>query len=267
MKWIEMTRGEAKKRTAAWNSMPEATFDEMMRKWGNDIVTHVHDEDYLNLRTEIIDEWKRVNKEQNGNSRYAVDCHFAVSLYRILCQYGMSPRVASNDRIWMYLGIEIFPDITSARWGKYKIKHSDGSIDTFNVNESRYWKTVRRIYLKSLWWYVYLSYQDCGNPDDSLKNTLKCIESNSTDEIVQLVERAGSSGYRIDLYRAIMRKYATVPAFDGSQRQDGRYPKNRADLLRKVMKLNTARSSVLEPELTENGIDGYVKELFSYFGY
>ena len=72
---------------------------------------------------------------------------------------------------------------------------------------------------------------------------------NSTDTIVALVERCGRKGYRLDLYREIMKQK--------SENGIG------IDEFRKLMVLNSAKIKNINPSLTSRGIIGYVEELVS----
>ena len=100
-----------------------------------------------------------------------------------------------------------------------------------------------------LWWYIYLSWQG------SEKDTITVLKDNSTDEILQLVDRCGRGGYRVDLYRALMLQNSKLDPIDRRRRQ----------LFRKMMVLNTARVQVIEPELTVGGNIGYAESLSKYF--
>jgi hypothetical protein len=86
--------------------------------------------------------------------------------------------------------------------------------------------------------------------------TFKILKENTTDEIVQMVERSGKFGYRIDVSRAIMKYYGEM---------EKQKKKDHPGIFRKVMKLNTARTRVIEPSLMDGGETAYVKELFEYF--
>ena len=74
----------------------------------------------------------------------------------------------------------------------------------------------------------------------------------TTDTIEALVERPGSEGYNVKLCRKIVEYYSRA-SYMGSM----------SELFRSVMKLNTARTMVMEPALCEDGIDGYVRALFT----
>ncbi|MNE66208.1 hypothetical protein D3C80_1617430 [compost metagenome] len=70
----------------------------------------------------------------------------------------------------------------------------------------------------------------------------------STDDVVQIVERPGRSGFRVELYREMVRAAAARPI---GQRK-----------IRQLMKLNTATSLMVEPVGFEGGVRSYVKSLY-----
>src|SRR5699024_11798367 len=100
----------------------------------------------------------------------------------------------------------------------------------------------RRIWLKTIWWYIHLSWYK------NKSETYDILKDNSTDTILQLVERP-SLGYYIDLYREIMYQYYKTGNSD-------------RDLFRRVLKLNTARIVSTSPELLDGGLVIYVAKLF-----
>lgn len=156
---------------------------------------------------------------------------------------GLLPSNAADDDIWRYIQMRVVPDLVFHRWQHCE---DEGADDSERIKADSFWKDPRRIWMKSRWWYIHLSIQD-----NSLDETKKILIKNSMDEISQLVERPGS-GYRVDLCRAIMKRYASSPKKDRL-------------LLRKVMKLNTVKCSTMEPLLFKSGIENYVEELFAYF--
>lgn len=201
------------------------------------------DNKFMNLRMELEEIEVDVKRELNAKEQYSsistydFDLLFGIKMYELFSKkYYISERQASQDGVWISLSMEIIPDIVYRRWNGF--------------NESRYYKESRRIWLKTLWWYIHLSWQG------DLDSTFEILKDNTTDDLVQLVERSGSKGYRVDLYREIMKNY-----FQVNKSEKGR--KNQ--LFRKVMKLNTARARVVEPALTDGGVEQYVKELFKYF--
>ena len=178
----------------------------------------------IQARDDIFDEWHLDTAENLG---YDFDLLFAIRLYDILgLNNNFSNRAASNDEIWRFLSIRVIPDIVHSRWG---------------MNEARY-MTSRRIWLKNLWWYIHLSW------NGDTERTYEILKNNSTDTVLQLVERPGV-GYYVSLYREIMLRYSCIN--DPSR-----------TLFRKVLKLNTALLPVTYPELISGGIKEYVSYLF-----
>ena len=170
------------------------------------------------------------------NYAYQVDYLFGLKLYNLLnSKYGMTPRVASTAGVWRFLSVEVVPDIIEMRYG---ISHPD-----------RFWKKAKRLWLRVLWWYIHLSWQG----DEA--STAAVLKDNSTDEILQLVDRCGRGGFRVELYRELMRQHA---ALDAAERRNKK-------IFRKAMVLNTARVQVIEPGLVEGGETRYVSDLIHYF--
>lgn len=217
--------------------------EDTMNKWNEDMVPEIHlSPRESELRDALVSAFNdvlsylQIDKEDISRKSYQFDMEYGIKIYRILdIESNFTLRQAANLDIWRYLSIKVIPDIVYYRWG---------------LHEGRFWKEPRRIWLKTIWWYIYLSWQ--GNEAD----TAEVLKDNTTDEIVQLVERAGSLGYRVNLTREIIKIYGTL-----SKEEKGRNNM----IFRKVMKLNTARVKTIEPELHPLGHETYVKELFSYF--
>lgn len=170
------------------------------------------------------------------NNAYKVDYIFGMKMYLLLTKkYGMTVRTAACDGMWRHLSLCVVPDIVDMRYGK---DHPD-----------RFWKKAKRIWLRVIWWYIYLSWQ---GDEETTRNVLK---DNSTDEILQLVDRCGRGGYRVELYRKFMKKYSEL---DISERRKSR-------IFRKMMVLNTARVQVMEPGLVDGGEKKYVDDICNYF--
>ncbi|KGP91254.1 hypothetical protein N780_08575 [Pontibacillus chungwhensis BH030062] len=226
MKWEELSKQKAEFIMSGWNGFPK------VNEKSND----------LNLRSELMAAFEdtlsflEINKEDLIKGNYRFDMEYGLKVYQIFNQYpSFNVRTASNNNVWRYLSLEVIPDIVYYRWG---------------MREGRFWKDPRRIWLKAIWWYIHLSWQG------SEEATREVLKSNTTDDIVQLVERAGSLGYRVTLTREIIRHYGSL-----TKEQKGR----NNQIFRKVMKLNTARAKTVEPDLHPGGQQSYVKELFDYF--
>lgn len=256
MEWKIMSKTDALSVTSSWQQMNKEAFDKMVVEWADKIDKDLPEE-YKTLRKEILeanDRSKRKvrdNKDYSKKKDYFTDLFFAIELYSILDKYGFSIRMASNDQVWIYLCVVVFPDIVHARYPGIKTKINGEYIER-NINEERFWKTRRRIYLKVLWWYVYLSLQVDQNGSFDREKTIQVLENNTTDEIVQIVERSGEAGYRADVYREIMRYYS-----ENRKKYDN-------EVFRRVMVLNTAKTRIVEPRLIDGGVSEYVKELFDF---
>ena len=152
-------------------------------------------------------------------------------------------RVAADDDFWRYLSLKVVPDLVAQRWGK--------------DNESHYWSRSTRIWLRSIWWYVHLSWQG------SLEKTREILECEhfTTDTILNFEERSGRFGTYVDAYRYILLNYSQVSKEDIKRFSRGK-SSDSDDLFRVVMKLNTAKMLVLDPALYLGGLDAYAKSLF-----
>lgn len=203
--------------------------------------------DYIPLKRDIEELMSGVMQDQDiqredigrksGSCAYRIDLYFGLGLYQLLNQkYGMNIRLASSPGVWRYLSMIVATDIVEMR---YNVSHPD-----------RYWKKARRLWLRVLWWYIHLSWQ--GDEE----KTERILRNNTTDEILQLVDRTGKGGYRVNLYREIMRVNAEKDRKTWAKDQ----------MFRKIMVLNTARLQVMEPSLVNGGEKQFVKDLCDYFG-
>ena len=188
------------------------------------------DEVFTRIRTDLVKLFEEI-EELDLKDNYLVDVNYGIKLYDYLHSLGFNNRAASDTGFWRYLSVAVIPHVVEKRWPTTAIDH--------------YWLKPSRIWLSSIWWYVHLSWQ--GNLD----NTLNLLKSStfSTDTILNLVERTGREGTNVKLYRRIMFYQSKV------QKEQGK-------VFRAVMRLNTAKSIVIEPGLYPGGLDGYVKNLY-----
>ena len=220
--------------------------EDVFKKWTNDgkvRLPRLSDADKLHRESLVTAESKALEElEGRGLSRnknyYLFDLLFALNLYEYLTiKNSVNEREASDDDFWRYISIKLIPDVIERRWEGLKA--------------SRFYQESRRIWVKALWWYIHLSWQG------SIQSTYDILKDNTTDTVVQLVERPGSGGYRVSLTRNLMRYYGVIAEED---------PDNHStEMFRKIMRLNTARTKVIEPALVDGGEQAYVKELFEYF--
>ncbi len=231
MEWEELSRADA-----------QVCYDRFMETGEADCPPK-----FMELRRTLLDLFQKSLQEigitedgiSSGNSRYLLDLSFGLRLYEAFRsqKFSMNLRQASSEGIWRFLSVRVIPDAVSLRWGRGE-DHPD-----------RYWKKTNRIWLRTIWWYIHLSWQGTS------EETREVLRDNSTDEILQLVDRRGRDGYRVSTCRAMMKKLSTIDPAERRQKQ----------LFRKTLVLNTARIQVMEPELCEGGSDGYVQQLYSYF--
>lgn len=160
----------------------------------------------------------------------AYDVAVGLALYRILGEAGLDVRTAANDGVWRFLSLKVVPDLVAGRWG--------------HLPEERFWRSRSRIWLRAVWWLVHLTWQ--GSEDQ----TQAVLADVTTDTVVQLVERPGRGGFRVELTRALFRERSRRRLSQGE--------------FRSLMKLNTARVVVTEPSFCDGGVDGYVHELHAY---
>lgn len=207
--------------------------------------------EYAVIRDDLTSLFQSVRisaEEKSSKARdYYIDSQFGILLYMYLMKKSwFSLRLAADDGFWRYLSLKVIPDAVAFRWGK--------------DNDSHYWSTPGRIWLKQIWWYVYLSWRI------DVDTTRKIVESQncSTDTILNFVERTGKKGTCVDAYRWIVYLYSMIPPHLVSEYK--KRGKNH-DLFRIVMKLNTARMMVVEPALCSGGYEGYARKLFIDAGF
>lgn len=185
--------------------------------------------DFLSPVINSYDQLFRDNNE-TGRKKYYIDIKIGLILYELLPPINLGIRIASNDDFWRYLSLKVLPDLVFERWG---------------FVSDRYWRKPNRIWLKIIWWFIHLSWQ--GNLEVTNKSLLS--PALSTDTIAQLIERTGRHGYRIDLYRCIMRK--TI---------ENRLDQNE---FRALMVLNIIKTVTIEPSFVEGNVCGFVDQLIS----
>ena len=201
------------------------------------------DLDYEQIRDQIADMYNN----SKAKSDYETDVAFGLKLYQYLNELdNFSLRVAAYDDFWRYLSVKVVPHIVADRWGA--------------DNDDHFWKKNVRIWLRTLWWYIHLSWRG------TIEDTAEILNSAnfSTDTILNLVERSGRHGTFINVYRFIMYFFSRLPkekieCFRSTS-------KNNDDLFRVIMKLNTARTLVIDPALYLGGEQEYVKSLFAESG-
>ncbi|MFJ2545391.1 DUF6339 family protein [Pseudomonas sp. NPDC087612] len=214
MNWAKLTRNVASRK-----------FEEMKEE--DAFLPGTLAADYPSLRAAICDSLPLFVSSDLEAGVY--DIQVGLTLYKHLSEYGFGVRQAADDGIWRYLSIVVFPDYVRSRWEK-------------SQQEARFWRDRSRIWLRALWWFVHLSWQ--GDESSTRTSTFGM----STDDVVQIVERPGRRGFRVDLYRAMVSAAGARPP---GQRK-----------IRQLMKLNTAMSVMMEPSVFGGGVSSYVQALY-----
>jgi hypothetical protein len=207
---------------------------EAMNSWiANSFALPTLGKDYAEIRNDLVTMFSQSQDEAEIVQGYEMDVCFGAALFGYMKQKPwFTDRLASDDGFWRYLSLRVVPDLVGERWG--------------NTNADHYYTKPSRIWLKTMWWYFYLSF----NKDVETTKEMLLSEAFSTDTILNLVERTGRSGTNISVYRNIMSKYASLE--DVSDK-----------VFRSIMKLNTVKAVVIEPVFSTGGVSGYVDSLFN----
>lgn len=230
MQWIELKKIEATKIAE--------TFQEDYNN-GNDPLAGRNysslNSSYLEIRKKLIELFGDDSKRTRYT--YSFDFEFGLGMYVYLrTKLGMTEADASNDDIWRYIQMKVVPDIIIKRW-----PFKNGMI-----NAKRLYKNPSRMYLKVLWWYIHILWDNDG---------LSTRTHKAQVDISQIIDRSGGSeGNSIELYKEILHVYGRV---DQSKR---------TNLIERVLMLDASYRTVIEPELTSGGLHKYVVDLYKELG-
>lgn len=231
----KLTKTQAMQFVESIDKMSQPEFEKLVSRWERNEVDDFSPE-YKGLRDYIVSVYKDAKKI----GAYEIDMRVGLALYSELNpENGFTFVLASDDDIWRYLSCKVFPDITYDRYPapEKEIREKGG-----HLNHKRFYSHTRRIWLKTLWWYVYLSWQGTE------AETYNVLRGFGTDTISDLIERTGQ-GYRISLYRRLMYEYSRV--------------KNKnSDLFNNIQKQNLVNCRTTEPALVRDAEKGYVGTLF-----
>ena len=212
----------------------------------------VLEEPYITIRKELKTAFDRcikkaANKEYDTRSQaYGIDLEMAGVIYKILHSYDFNIKNASEQEIWLYFNRRVIPDILIERYGNQSDKRP-------KLVRDRFFENPRRYYMCMLWWFIHISWQDTGEGFQSdLNATLNMLKKCQSNDISQLIERAGRDGYPLTVYKEIMVQYCRQ-CLNETQTDD---------LLSKVLQLNIIHMVNTEPDLIETGLSGYVSDLF-----
>lgn len=234
-----MSLAEAKRWATDVDHFTDDEFSLQVESWKKHEVD-LPDSSYTELRAIGLEAFERPGGASLPNRKmYPVDVEVGLDVYDYLSKNGFTVIEASDDDIWRFLSIKIFPDLTYLR---YPDPEKEAREQGGRINRKRFFSHTRRIWIKTLWWYVHLSWQG------SVAATREVLVNNGANIISHFIETPGK-GYRVDLYRALMRHYAS---------RDNKSDK----LFRSVAKLNGAECRNIEPALLPGGVVEYCSALF-----
>lgn len=239
-----LSRDEAKRIISAFDNYDDVEFDDLVNHWEQYDPVSEYDESFVDFRNELLAAFREGLQETNGKMDYPVDLKVGLKIYSLLpIGKNFSIVQANNDDFWRYISVKVMPDITYLRYPNPEkaVKDAGG-----RLNHKRFYAQTRRIWLKSLWWYVFLSWQG------SELKTYNALKNNKTDNINKLIETPGR-GYRLMLYRAMIAEYAKYSALNKTSTKE----------FAAFTKLNNAKCVNVEPALTPGGEKGYAHRLFA----
>lgn len=232
----KLSLNEAKAIVAEYDALDDVAFSDLVQHWKvYELPAAQYDPSFEPIRRELVSAFKGNVEEADGKAEYLVDLRVGLKLYELFpIGSDFTLITANDDDFWRYLSLKVIPDITYLRYPDPK----QGDI---RINRKRFYAHTRRIWIKTLWWYIYLSWQGNG------KDTFDILRDNGTDNINKLIETPGR-GYRIGLFREMMREYHLTR------------PHVVKDFAA-FTKLNNAKCVTVEPELTSGGVRAYAQKL------
>ena len=232
-----LTISDARSKIAAIDALDDIAFNDLVNHWSvYDVDDSTYDSSYKDFRTELVECFKAALQESSGKMSYTLDLRMGIKIYELLNpRNGFTNVQANGDDIWRYISVCVMPDITYLRYPKPE----QGSL---RINQKRFYSHTRRIWLKTLWWYVHLGWQGTS------EKTFEVLKNNGTNIISHFIERPGK-GYRPKLFRSMMYVYSTLPT-------------QKDTIFRAAAKMNLAKCVTVEPALTVGGEDAYTAELF-----
>ena len=186
------------------------------------------DANHLEIRTFLFKNYFRLKNETK--TPYELDLELGLAFYEFMNnQKDFNKKYASDYNFWRYVAVFDVPDVVEDRFGINSIEH--------------FYKKTTRSYPYILYWYINMSWQ--GN----VELTRAVLKGNSTDTILNLVERTGRIGINLKLYQELMKHLAEIKV-------------NKMEFFRKLMIMNTSKMISFRPELYPGGVSGYVKMLY-----
>ena len=255
----KMSFAEARTVVDALDNMSDVEFQDQIRHWARyDVPDTEYSAFYKPIREALIQTFDNTLRESAYHVNYNLDLTVGIKLYELLNPAkGFTIIQANDDDIWRYVSVRVMPDITFIRYPNIPddIQILQESLpglsysiavrtekDSMRVKKKRFYSHTRRIWLKTLWWYIHLGWQG-----DS-ETTYAVLKNNGTNIISHFIERPGR-GYRPELFRYMLYAYSLLP-----EQKDNTF--------RAAAKMNLAKCVTVEPALTEGGEKEYARRLF-----
>ncbi len=241
-RYQKLSFNDAKNIVTEYDGYNDTEFQDLEKHWMEyDVSASSFDSSYDAFRKELLSAFQSVLEETGGKMTYLVDLRVGIKLYQLMPPGKHFTIIQANDDdIWRYLSVKVMPDITYLRYpDPEKAVRDEGG----RINHKRFYAHTRRIWLKTLWWYIHLSWQ--GSADA----TFDVLKDNGVDNINKLIETPGR-GYRLPLFRQMMLEY---------QKTGPHKVKDFAAFT----KLNNAKCISIEPELATGGVAAYARNLLA----
>ena len=255
----KLSFNEARAKIDAIDNMNDIEYADQVHHWALfDVPADTYGDIYKNIREGVVDTFRHTLAENNNRINYNLDLRVGLKIYELLNPTnGFDVIKANDDDIWRYISVCVMPYLTFIR---YPNQSSDVDIlrecitdlsyaiapksekDSIRIKKKRFYSHTRRIWLKTLWWYIHLGWQSTSD------QTYKVLKNNGTNIISHFIERPGR-GYREQLFRCMLYAYSLLP-----EKKDSTF--------RAAAKLNLAKCVSVEPALTEGGEKAYSIQLF-----
>lgn len=249
---------DAKKKIEDYDRMTDSEFEAQVKQWASFYVADgEYDQAYAAIRKEMVEVFRKELMENGGRTTYELDLMTGIRLYELLSpESGFDIINANDDDVWRYISVNVLPDITFLRYPNREsdveaireiipgyTPRVDTEKESGRIKKKRFYSHSRRIWLKTLWWYIHLGWQG------DAASTINVLKNNGTNIISHFIERPGR-GYRETLFRKMMLAYSQLP-------------KKKDSIFRAAAKLNRAKCLSIEPELSAGGELVYSQRLFS----
>ncbi len=255
----KLSFNDAKSKIEVYDYMNETEFSDQIRHWALfDVPEDNFSIGYKEIRDGVVEAFKDSLHDNGNRINYNLDLRVGIKLYELFNPMNEFTIIQANDDdIWRYISVCVMPDLTFIRYPNLNedvkiireyipdLSYAIGiktEKDSIRIKKKRFYSHTRRIWLKTLWWYIHLGWQ--GTSED----TYEVLKNNGTNIISHFIERPGR-GYREQLFRCMLYAYSLLP-----EQKDSTF--------RAAAKLNLAKCVSLEPALAEGGEVKYSQMLF-----